>query len=184
MRIGLGSEEAAIVGQDRGEPVEPVLKGLEASDPAWLGRLGAAQVDGKRFKRKTALLSATAALLAGQRCRQFFELGLKVEAHLSQTFRGFRRDVCGRRIGRDPAEIVDETAERLEAQTAGLSLEAAIARSQSFIAEGSRARLRRKSKTPAIAEPMMTKASSCANRFRTPRERATSVFSEQSEPEP
>ena len=34
MRIGLGSEEAAIVGQDCGEAVEPVLKGLEARDPA------------------------------------------------------------------------------------------------------------------------------------------------------
>jgi len=34
MRIGLSSEEAAIAGQDRGEAVEPVLKGLEARDAA------------------------------------------------------------------------------------------------------------------------------------------------------
>ena len=34
MRIGLSSEEAVIAGQDRGEAVEPVLKGLEARDAA------------------------------------------------------------------------------------------------------------------------------------------------------
>jgi hypothetical protein len=34
MRTGLGGEEAAIVGQDRGEAVEPILKGLETRDPA------------------------------------------------------------------------------------------------------------------------------------------------------